>query len=150
MRGKKLKLGDIYEIPLPNGKNAYGRLFKEGTLAIYDLFCDSVQELPQTEQYRFFVPVYEDLLRDGKWKIVDSRKFNSDEEAWPPPFCAVDQMTHIGSIYYKGQILPCKYDDCKDLEIAAVWDRHHLVDRLMGDNKWTESLGHPIKPDEKQ
>ena len=32
---KKLKLGDIYEIPLPNGKNAYGRLFKEYTLAIY-------------------------------------------------------------------------------------------------------------------
>ncbi len=35
MRRRRLKLGDIYEIPLPNGQNAYGRLYKECTLAIY-------------------------------------------------------------------------------------------------------------------
>lgn len=34
-RGKRLKLGNIYEIGLPNGKKAYARLFKECTLAIY-------------------------------------------------------------------------------------------------------------------
>ena len=34
-RGKRLKLGNIYEIGLQNGKKAYARLFKEYTLAIY-------------------------------------------------------------------------------------------------------------------
>ena len=47
-RKRRLKLGDIYEIPLPNGTNAYGRLYKECTLAIYKTRCDDVTELPET------------------------------------------------------------------------------------------------------
>lgn len=35
MEKKKLKLGDVYCIPLPNGKIAFARLFKEYTLAVY-------------------------------------------------------------------------------------------------------------------
>jgi hypothetical protein len=58
MRKKRLKLGDIYEIPLPNGKKAYGRLFKEYTLAIYTKICDAIDELPETEDYQFFVGAF--------------------------------------------------------------------------------------------
>ncbi|WP_434798217.1 hypothetical protein [Terrisporobacter vanillatitrophus] len=44
MRKKRLKLGDIYEISLPNEMNAYGRLYKESTLAIYEKICSNVDE----------------------------------------------------------------------------------------------------------
>ena len=40
MGRKRAKIGNIYEIPLPNGKKAFGRLYKEGTLAIYEKICD--------------------------------------------------------------------------------------------------------------
>ena len=40
---KKLRLGDIYLIPLPNGKFTFGRLFKESTLAIYKGTYDKVK-----------------------------------------------------------------------------------------------------------
>ena len=33
--GKRKKLGDIVEIPLGNGLNAYARLYREGALGIY-------------------------------------------------------------------------------------------------------------------
>ena len=88
---KRLRLGDIYEIPLPNGKNAYGRLYREYTLGIYKSRCDSVDELPSKEEYEFFVGVYKDLLQDGKWEIVGNRKFDNDEESWPPPRCVVEE-----------------------------------------------------------
>ncbi len=143
---KRLKLGDIYEIPLPNGKNAYGRLFKEYTLAIYDMICSSFDELPDTEDYQFFVGVYKDLLQDGEWKIVGNRKFEKEEDAWAPPQCVIDAITKIGSIYYKGEIIPCEYEDCKDLEIVSAWDRQHVVDRIMGDKDILKRLGHPINP----
>lgn len=39
------KLGEIYEIPLSNGKNTYGRLYGEYILGIYKSRCDSVDEL---------------------------------------------------------------------------------------------------------
>ncbi len=142
---RRLKLGDIYEIPLPSGKNAYGRLFKECTLAIYDIRCSEVSELPEGEMYQCYVAVYKDLLQDGEWKVVGNRKFTSEDEAWPPPKCVIDAITKVGSIYYKGIIIPCSYEECKDLEIAAVWDRHHLIDRLMGNDDWVKSLGTPKK-----
>lgn len=142
-RKRRLKLGDIYEIQLPNGMNAYGRLFKECTLAIYDIRCNDVSELPENEMYQCYVAVYKDLLQDGEWKIVGNRKFASEDDAWAPPKCVIDGITKIGSLYYKGIITPCSYDECKDLEIAAVWDKHHLIDRLMGNDIWEKSMGRP-------
>lgn len=90
--------------------------------------------------------VYRDLLLDGQWKVVGNRWFKSEEEAWAPPQCVIDAITGIGSIYYKGEINPCSYEKCKDLEIAAAWDRNHLIDRLMGNDVWEKSLGKPKDP----
>ena len=146
MRKRRLKLGDIYEIPLPNGKNAYGRLFKECTLAIYKKIYSTIAELPDEEEYQFFVSVYKDLLQDGEWKAVGDRKFKNEDDAWTPPRCVIDAITQKGSLYYKGQIVPCSYEECKDLEIVAVWDRHHVVDRIMGDEEVLKRLGRPVDP----
>lgn len=143
MRKKRLKLGDIYEIPLPNGKKAYGRLFKEYTLAIYRGFYNDISELSDTEEYYRFICVYADLLRDGEWLVVGHKSFQNIDDAWAPPKCVVDKITGKGSIYYKGEIHPCSYDECKDLEIATVWDRHHVIDMLMGNSKWDEVTSKP-------
>lgn len=142
-RKRRLKLGDIYEIPLPNGENAYGRLYKECTLAIYKKTGSSVSELPSVEDYQFFVTVYKDLLQDDVWKRVGHRPFSSDEEAWPPPRCVVDAITFKGSLYYRGKITPCSYGECKDLDVVSVWDRHHVVDRLTGDHSIEERIRKP-------
>lgn len=147
-RKRRLKLGDIYEIPLPNGMNAYGRLYKEYMLAIYNKICNNVSELPKENDYRFFVGVYKDLLQDGVWSVVANRKFDSDEEAWAPPQCVVDAITKVGSIYYKGEIIPCSYEECKDLEVVAAWDRNHVIDRIMGIDTWEKSIRKPINPNE--
>ncbi|KHS57644.1 hypothetical protein QX51_07405 [Terrisporobacter othiniensis] len=136
MRKKRLKLGDIYEISLPNGMNAYGRLYKESTLAIYEKICSNVDELSQNEKYKFFVGVYTDLLQDGIWKIVDNRPFSTDEDAWPPPQSIKDCISGGYSLYIKGEIIPSTEEVCKDLERAAAWDRHHVVDRIMGIDIW--------------
>lgn len=140
---KKEKLGNIYEIPLPNGKKAYGRLYKEGVLGIYKGVYNSLSELPLLEKYLFFVCVYEDILKDGKWPIVGNRSFENEEESWSPPWCVVDALTKKGSIYYKGEFFDCTYEECKDLEIASVWERHHVIDRIMGGYKWKENLPKP-------
>lgn len=148
LKKHRLKLGDIYEIHLPNGMNAYGRLYKEYVLAIYNKICNSVVELPNENDYRFFVGVYKDLLQDGVWPVVENRKFDSPEDAWAPPQCVVDAITQIGSLYYKGKIIQCTYDECKDLEIVAAWDRNHIIDRIMGIDKWEKNIRKPINPND--
>ena len=143
-RKKRLKLGDIYEISLPDGRKAYGRLFRECTLAFYKGFYHSFSELPDDAEYGSFLCVYKDLLQDNEWKIVGNRPFQSEEESWPPPKCVVDAITLKGSLYYKGKITPCTYAECKDLEIAAVWDRHHVVDMLMGSSSVDDFIRKPV------
>lgn len=138
-RGKRIKLGDIYEIELPNGKKAYARLFKEYTLAIYNGFYSDYLELPLDESYFRFIGVYKDLLTDGKWKVVGNRKFDDENEAWAPPCCVISADGKT-SLYYKGILTDCKPEECKDLEIGAAWDRHHVIDMLMGDSKWDNTL----------
>lgn len=143
-RGKRLKLGDIYEIELPNGKKAYARLFKEYTLAFYNGFYNDYAEVPFAESYFRYIGVYKKVLTDGAWKVVGNRPFSNDEDAWAPPGVVVDGITGKGSLYYKGEIKPCTFEECKGLEVVAVWDRHHIVDMLMGDSKWDDALRKPI------
>ena len=128
-RGKRLKLGNIYEIGLPNGKKAYARLFKEYTLAIYNGFYNDYSEVPFVEQYFRFIGVYKDLLTDGVWKVVGNRKFENEEDAWAPPSCVISADGKT-SLYYKGNLTECVPEECENLEVAAAWDRHHVVDML--------------------
>ncbi len=139
----RIKLGNIYEIPLPNGENAYGRLFREYVLAVYPQRGKDFSQISVEEPYQFFCGVYRDLLLDGVWRVVANIPFASDDEAWAPPMCVVDAITGKGSLYYQGEIKPCSYEECKDLEIVAAWDRNHLVDRLMGNDMWEKSMKRP-------
>ncbi len=143
-RGKRLKLGDIYEIELPNGKKAYARLFKEYTLALYNGVYDDYTEVPLEESYFRYIGVYKDLLTDGVWKIVGNRPFSNEDDAWPLPKVVVDAISGKGSLYYKGEIKHCSFEECKDLEVVAVWDRNHVIDMLMGETKWDNSIRKPI------
>ena len=136
------KLGDIYAIPLPDGTFAFCRVLQSAGAAFYKYRGKNAQDIPLTEEYEFTVYVYNHAFRE--WVFVVNRPFENEEESWPPPTCWVDQLTGKGSLYIKGKSIPCSYGECKDLEITAVWDSHHVVDRLMGDHKWENSFKKPV------
>lgn len=132
---KKIRIGNVYEIPLPNGKKAYARLYKEYTLAIYEGLYDNYSQLKHDTKIYRFICVYRDVLNNPEWKIVDYKPFSNEDDAWAPPKRIIDPLTLEGGLYYKGVISKCTYDECKDLEVAAVWDKHHVEDMLMGSKK---------------
>ncbi|MCB2362509.1 Imm26 family immunity protein [Clostridium estertheticum] len=138
-RSKRIRLGDVYAIPLPDGRYAFGRLFKENSIAVYRHSGINLDDISKEEDYRFVVAVYKDVLQDGKWIIVGNRTFKNDE-AWPPPKYIIDKMNGKYSIYYKGEIIHSTRDKCIGLEVASVWDAHHIIDRIMGEEKWTKIL----------
>ncbi|MFJ5713672.1 Imm26 family immunity protein [Neobacillus sp. NPDC093127] len=135
MATKKYQLGDVFAIPLQNNKFGFGRLYKESCIAIYKHIGNSVNDIPKREEYHFIAGVYQDVLKSGKWAIVDKRPFNSEDEAWPPPMCVIDSISGKYSIYHKGEFINASKADCEGLEIAAVWDKTHIIDRIMGDNQ---------------
>lgn len=138
MARKKYQLGDVFAIPLPNNKFAFGRLYKESCIAVYEYIGTSISDIPKREEYHFTVGVYQDVLKSREWKVVDNRPFKSDEEAWPPPMCVIDSISGKYSIYHKGEFINATKADCEGLEVAAVWDMTHIIDRIMGDSKWNK------------
>ncbi|WDQ31103.1 Imm26 family immunity protein [Paenibacillus marchantiae] len=86
-------MGDLYAIPLPNGIFAFGRRFKDASIAIYNYMGNTLEDKPQQENYQFIVGVYDDVLKSGDWPVVENRPFVNEEEAWPPPACVIDQLT---------------------------------------------------------
>jgi hypothetical protein len=137
---KRLRLGDIYAIPLPNNTYAFGRLHKEYALAIYKEHTHDINVLPKSLEYDFYVNVYADLLKDGEWPVVGTIPFEDEHDAWPPPGFIKDPINGKFSLYEHGEIRPATHEECMGLEAAAVWDRNHVVDRLMGHLKLTSNL----------
>jgi len=140
IKRQRPKLGAILAIPLPNNTYAFGRLFKEYTLAIYKERKNIMYEIPKESDYDFFVTVYRSVICDGEWPVVGNIPFENEDDAWKPPNYMKDIFTGKFSIYEHGIISPSKEDDCKGLEICAVWEREHVIDRLMGKNVWTQIL----------
>ena len=140
MTRKRIKLGDVFAIPLPNNKFAFCRKFREACIAIYKYIGDSIDDLPKTEDYQFILGVYDDVLKSGQWPLVGNRPFANDEESWPPPMCMFDKFSKEYSLYHKGEIKKSNKEECKGLEIVAVWDSNHIIDRIMGNDIWEKSI----------
>ncbi|UHA74903.1 Imm26 family immunity protein [Paenibacillus sp. 481] len=133
---KRIKLGDVYAIPLSDGMFSFGRRFKDASIAIYSHVSSSIEDVPQDEDYQFIVGVYDDVLKSGQWPVIENRPFGNEEEAWPPPAYVIDKLTGGYSIYYKGEMRKASKQECDGLEIAAVWEAEHIIDRIMGDDRW--------------
>lgn len=138
-RRKKVKLGDVYAIPLPNGMYAFGRVMRDAGISIYKYIGNSVEDIPKTEEVQFVVGVYKDVLQSGIWTVVCNRPFNNEEESWPPKQYIIDKINGSYSLYFKGEIIPSTQDECEGLEKASIWDAHHIIDRIMGEDKWHKS-----------
>ncbi len=82
--------------------------------------------------------VYEDVLKSDKWQIVDKRPFKNADEEWPPPTCVKDNLSGKYSIYHKGEFRKATEKECEGLEIASVWEAKHIIDRIMGIEKWNK------------
>lgn len=131
-RRVKFKIGDVFEIPLPNGKFAYGRVYDDAGVGIYAFVSDRPNNPPiGLRKFMFNVGMYEDILKSGKWKIIGQDEFEETESRFPPPSYIKDPISGDYSIYHKGEIRHATEQDVAGMEKTAVWDAHHIVERIM-------------------
>lgn len=130
----KPKLGDVLEIPLPNGAFAYGRLYNDAGFGVYNKITESPKHPPiGLRDFLFNVGIYDDIARNGEWEIVGNDPFGTDECTYPPPTFILDSLSGEYSIYYKGEIVPASESECAGLEETAVWDSHHIIERILNE-----------------
>ena len=68
---KKQKPGDVFQIPLPDGRFAYGRVYDDASVAIYRSITEEPLQPPiGSRDFLFTVGLYSDILQKGEWKII--------------------------------------------------------------------------------
>jgi hypothetical protein len=131
----KFKIGDVFEIELPNKKFAYGRVYKDASVGIYNKVTDAPGMPPVgLRDFMFIVGMYSYILEKGVFPIVAHDPFLTEDEAWPPPACIKDPIGKDFNVYYMGLIKKSTKEDCEKLESAAVWDESHIIDRIIKTN----------------
>jgi hypothetical protein len=120
------------EIPLPNGRYAYGRVYKDACLAIYRDTSDAPGQPPfGSREYRFIVGAHDDAFTAQLVRAVGQDAFRPDEDGWPPPMAVRDPISGRYTIYHRGQMTPASATEAADLEPAAVWSLHDIIERIM-------------------
>ena len=132
MKGKiRVNVGDVFQINLPTGKFAYGRVYQDALVKIYKKVTDEHNNPPiGSRNFLFQVGMYADLLTTGKLQIVGHDPFKSEEDSWGDPSCIQDPISNNYSIYHKGNIRDSTKEECEGLEKAAVWDLNHIIERI--------------------
>ena len=118
----KPKPGVVVQIPLPDGRYAYGRVYRDATVCFYRQSSRSPGQPPiGSTDFAFCVGVYDAVL--NQWERVGSAPFESDDAAWPPPTAILDPITKAWSIYEGGEIRPAEAAEAEPLERAASGPR---------------------------
>ena len=130
----KPRVGDIFEVPLPNGRFAYGKVFRDASVGIYETVFDAPTRPPIKSAFLFVVGLYEYILVDGVWLIIGHESFESTDAEWPPPCFIKDAISGEYSRYHKGVIIQSSETECRGLEQAAVWDTDGIIRRIIDNN----------------
>ena len=72
------------------------------------------------------------VLNSEEVSVVGHDPSQGPEDDWPPPYRVRASDSGAMKIYHHGLMRNATPEECVELELAAVWDFHHLVDRLMG------------------
>lgn len=144
MKYARIKIGDIFEIPLSSGEKAYGRyVFKDRKMGplveIYDIITDNGIDIAQLKDADLlFPPVITGLfaaIKTGLWRVIG---FISVDKFTYPGFVSAyyDETTGKAHMWFLwdgeksiklGKDLPKKY---QTLEYLQVWEPHNLMRRI--------------------
>ena len=132
MRKTKVMLGDVFQISLPNGQFAYGRVYKDASVGIYRKITDEPNQPPiGSRDFWFNVGLYADVLEQRTWPIIGRDEFSDTESPWPPPKYVKDLITSEYQIYHHGELRKAVETEVVGLEETAVWDADHVIKRIM-------------------
>ena len=128
------KLGDVFEISLPNETYAYCRLIEETCIQIYD-FISKVPNNPPIghRDFLFQVGVFKDILTQQIFKRVGTDPLTGEEKI--NPLYVYDKIYKKYKIYEDEHTRPATKEECIGLERFIVWDWGSLKDRILHGTK---------------
>ena len=125
----KPKVGDIFEIRLPDDRFAYGKVFRDASIGVYEKIFSSPAEPPINSSFAFIVGLYADI---GKKLPVKERAqmflyfenqrikedlrcvyFKKGQYGFAPPGTNDMQMTNSPVMWSVGKLLKGEFPKSK-------------------------------------
>ena len=125
-------VGDFVQIPLSDGRFAFGRVLRAPLMAFYDLQTSMPVEASEVEKHKiiFKIWVMNKAINGGRWKVFDNHKLDA-KLLVEPKFFKQDPISKEFFIHGStSPDIPTSLEECRDLERAAVWSAEHVEDRL--------------------
>ncbi|MBN9284151.1 MULTISPECIES: Imm26 family immunity protein [unclassified Flavobacterium] len=135
MKKQQITKGAILEINIENKYYTYAQILENAGYAFFDYRTEvPLKEFSVLENKKilFIVAVYNDVITQGRWLKVG--KLNIREEIRKQPMKFIqDALNPENFELYDpntGEITPTTKKHIKGLERAAVWEAHHVEDRI--------------------
>ena len=82
-----MTIGDIFAVPLKDGRYGYIRAYHDPFFSIFNLITDGIIEANQLYnvsiiEEAFILP---DEIENKKWPLIGNWPFDNEDEAWPAP-----------------------------------------------------------------
>ena len=142
---QKYKVGQIVAIPLPEGRFAYGKVFNNLAVGVYDFLSDQIEPVEQVVKngLLFYSAVTDRAIKHGAFTVIGEQPFPDEESAWAPAMAAgifpEDHSIGMLHITHKGHYLPASPDQAAGMDICVLCQEPELfvdlvVDRLVNRN----------------
>ncbi len=135
------KSGDIFKLPLSDGKVGYAQWLHDGTARFFLAAHDNesaIQEILDLP-VAFRVVVYKDTPNRYGWTKLGNASIPIDCMQ-PQRYAKRGMITGQLSVYFEGKETPAKAEELIGLETAAVWAHPHIVERLEAQINRRESV----------
>ena len=146
----RFKDGSIFENRI-DGYYCYAQLLPSRVYAFYDYRSEApLKDVNILKDASVLFTVFVSGLTSGGWKKVG--RFEPREELAGDILSFIwDRFTDTFQIYsvINGSLRPATYDECKNLEQAAVWYPEHIEDRIRNHYRaerciWLENMMNPF------
>jgi len=135
------KLGSLVRIRLQDGTNVFSRVLPNAQAAFYDYCVQDNQDISDfSEIYNsevlFITAIMNYAYKSGRWKVVDYKDLEPIFLESRKYFIK-DKISGEFRIYdsAEGSMSKSSYEECKNLECAAVWDPEQIEERILNHYK---------------
>jgi hypothetical protein len=80
-------VGSIVAIPLPDGRYAYAKAFKNVDWGVYDFISREMETVEKVTAHAFLFFQHCTIApaKSGKWPVIGAQPFADEETSWGPP-----------------------------------------------------------------
>ena len=131
----RVKAGDFFAVPLSDGEFTFGRALEDYKVAFYDGKNKNLLNIDEIEKLPVMFKIYINLIpvKTGDWPKLGYKPL-SEELKKPVKFFKIGPFNKSITIYWetsdKEYDVPATYEECKDLEVCAVYGYEHVLERL--------------------